>query len=105
MTVDDLDVAYIAIGARQALDKSAIGYSEMPFEGELAYIQACIDQAPLLGKAWQDCSNEFPGVWCYEVAEPFGQAFGRHLLLRGDCGRAQSILEGIVASAMKVSPA
>lgn len=105
MSVDLLDVAYIAIGAKRALDRSGLGYSEMPFEGELAYIQACIDQAPLLGQAWQGCSERFPGVWCYEVAEPFGLAFGRHLLKRGASDHAESILQGIVASAMDVSPA
>lgn len=105
MSVDLLDVAYIAIGAKRALDRSGLGYSEMPFEGELAYIQACIDQAPLLGQAWQGCSDGFPGVWCYEVAEPFGLAFGGHLLKRRDSDYAKPILERIVASAIEVSPA
>ncbi|MEN1957413.1 hypothetical protein [Luteimonas changyuni] len=105
MAIDCLDAAYIAIGAKHALDRSVRGYSDMPFEGECSYVRACIDQAPLLARAWEGCNGAFPGVWCYEVAEPFGRAFGKHLLAGGAVDRAGSILEGIVASALKESPA
>lgn len=105
MAVDCLDVAYIAIGAKRALDKSCTPYSEMPFESEWGYIQACIDQAELLGRTWQACSEAFPGMWCYEVAEPFGQDFGRHLLAGGSVDWAEAILDRIVATSMKLSPA
>lgn len=105
MAVDRLDVAYIAIGAKQVLDKSLTPYSDMPFKGERGYIQACIDQVDLLGRTWQECSEMFPGLWCYEVAEPFGQAFGRHLLAGRSVDLAPAILDRIVATAMKVSPA
>jgi hypothetical protein len=105
MAIDYLDVAYIAIGAKQALDKSGAPYSKLPFEGELRYVQACIEQAERLGRAWQGCSERFPGVWCYEVAEPFGRAFGRHLLAGGNVDAAESILSRILSSAMATSPA
>ncbi|MGB3874155.1 MAG: hypothetical protein WA956_16040 [Stenotrophomonas sp.] len=105
MAIDHLDLAYIAIGAKQALDKSGAPYSKLPFEGELRYVQACIEQAERLGRAWQECSGQFPGVWCYEVAEPFGRAFGRHLLAGGGTDGAESILSRIVASALATSPA
>ncbi|MRI40980.1 hypothetical protein CXF96_08115 [Stenotrophomonas sp. Betaine-02u-21] len=105
MEVDQLDVAYIAIGAKQALDKSGAPYAKVPFQGELGYVQVCIDQAELLTRAWRACSEVFPGVWCYEVAEPFGVAFGKHLLAGGGPESAQSILNGVVAAAMATSPA
>lgn len=101
MEVDQLDVAYIAIGAKQALDKSGAPYAKVPFQGELGYVQVCIDQAELLTRAWRACSEVFPGVWCYEVAEPFG----KHLLAGGGPESAQSILNGVVAAAMATSPA
>jgi len=28
------------------------------FEGQLGYIQACIDQAPLLHRLWLECGEE-----------------------------------------------
>ncbi|MBB6600307.1 hypothetical protein [Luteimonas sp. MC1825] len=105
MDVDQLDVAYIAIGAKRVLDRSALGYSKMPFQGEWAYVQACIDQAERLGREWQACSKVFPGRWCYEVAEPFGMAFGRHLLAGGSLDQAACILDRIIATAMKTTSA
>lgn len=104
MDVDQLDVAYIAIGAKQALDKSGAPYERVPFQGELGYVQACIDQAELLARAWQTCSAVFSGVWCYEVAEPFGVAFGKHLLAGGGTEAAERILSDVLASAMATAP-
>lgn len=105
MGIDCLDVAYIAIGAKRVLDKSGASYSKMPFQGEWAYVQTCIDQAERLGQEWQACSTVFPGRWCYEVAEPFGMAFGRHLIAGGTIDQAACILDRIVATAMKASSA
>ncbi len=82
MEVDQLDVAYIAIGAKQALDKSGAPYAKVPFQGELGYVQVCIDQAELLTRAWRACSEVFPGVWCYEVAEPFGVAISQSMSVK-----------------------
>lgn len=103
MDVDPLDIAYIAIGAKQVLDRSGAPYAKVPFQGELGYVQACIDHAGLLAQAWQTCCDAFPGAWCYEVAEPFGAAFGKHLLAGGGSERAQAILDDVVASAMATS--
>lgn len=105
MAIDHLDVAYIAIGAKRVLEKSGAPYAKMPLQSEWGYVQACIDQAELLGQVWQGCSRVFPGMWCYEVAEPFGAAFGRHLLAGGSVEHAPNILDRIVATAMKASPA
>lgn len=104
MAIDSLDIAYIAIGAKQALEESEATHAAAPFEGELAYVQTCIDQAELLDRAWQGCSDVFPGVWCYEVAEPFGLAFGRHLLAGGAVEAAESILQPILISAVDAAP-
>ncbi|KOQ77995.1 hypothetical protein ABW45_08165 [Stenotrophomonas maltophilia] len=101
MPIDALDIAYIAIGARQALADSSAGHSAISgFEGGLDYVQACIDQASLLHRVWQEVEGTFPGVWCYEVAEPFGYAFGKHLQLGGYLVDAELILRDILVGSM-----
>lgn len=101
MAIDALDIAYIAIGAKQALKDSSDGDSAISgFEGELDYVQACIDQAGLLDRVWQECEGIFPGIWCYEVAEPFGYSFGKHLQLDGSSADAERILRAIVVGSM-----
>lgn len=102
MAVDPLDIAYIALGAKQALSSSRPSHGVGSFDGELAYVQACIEHAPLLAEAWEGCSDTFPGVWCYEVAEPFGFQIGQHLLHGGDAKNAGSILDKIVAAVAPV---
>lgn len=101
-TTDSLDIAYIAIGAKQALVDAAGHHAcDARFDGELGYIQACIDHAGLLDRVYEEQNGEFPGVWCYEVAEPFGHAYGKHLQQGGDLGDAERILREIVADGMK----
>ncbi|WP_323162888.1 hypothetical protein [Stenotrophomonas maltophilia] len=95
---DLLDVAYVAQGASQALEAWPARSEAMDrFEGQLGYIQACIDQAPLLHRLWLECGNENGLVWCYEVAGPFGARYGRHLLAGGDPLEAEAILRAILA--------
>lgn len=100
MATDPLDIAYIALGAKQALATTRPSNGVGPFEGELAYIRACIEHVELLDQAWEACSDTFPGVWCYEVAETFGHQIGNHLLRGGDPVTAQDILSGIVLTAI-----
>lgn len=101
MPINALDIAYIAIGARQALADSSAGHSAISgFEGELDYVQACIDQASLLNRVWQEVEGTFPGVWCCEVAEPFGYAFGKHLQLGGNLADAELSLRDILVGSM-----
>ncbi len=97
---DPLDVAYVAIGAKQALvEFGDIGRSR--FEGEQGFIQVCIDQVGYLDQVWQEQAGQFPGVWCYEVAEPFGYAYGVHRLHGGKSTGAEQILRDIVQAAIE----
>lgn len=106
MPIDPLDVGYIAIGARRALEGAPGELRTLScFEGELAYVQACIDQADLLACAWDEYEGAFPGVWCYDVAEPFGHAFGKHLQEGGASTDATRILGGIVEECMRTAGA
>ncbi|HEL3759497.1 TPA: hypothetical protein UMV36_003937 [Stenotrophomonas maltophilia] len=52
----------------------------------------------MLDRVWQEQDDGFPGVWCYEVAEPFGYLYGEHLQQGGDPDAAEQILRGIVAA-------
>lgn len=98
--MDLLDVAYIAMGAKQALLDAGDQHNGPQLEGELGYIHACIDHVGLLDRLWEETSGEFLGVWCYEVAEPFGYAYGQHLLQGGDRPDAEKILRTIVTDGM-----
>ena len=98
---DPLDIAYIAIGAKRALAEWREGPSApFPFEGELAYIEACIEQAPALQRAWEAVQDRWDCVWCYEVAEPFGLAYGRHLLQGGGPDAATRLLQYLLGDAL-----
>lgn len=99
--VDMLDVAYIALGAKQALIDATDDVGDSGAGGgELEYMQACIDHAPLLDQVSQEVVGTFHGVWCYEVAEPFGYALGRHLRRGGSASEAERILYTIVAASL-----
>lgn len=95
--MDTLDVAYIAIGARQALLELGNHAHCDHLDGELGFIGACIRQADLLDRIWREVGGELSCEWCYEVAEPFGLAYGRHLLQCGNPKEAENILRSIVA--------
>lgn len=101
-----LDVAYIALGAKQALDEWRAGPANpFHYEGELAYIEACIDQAPALQRAWERVQDGFDLVWCYDVAEPFGATYGKHLLAGGTPEAADRILQALLQEALMATPA
>lgn len=103
---DPLDIAYIAIGAKRALAEWREGPpAPFPFEGELAYIEACIGQAPALQRAWEAVQDRWDFVWCYEVAEPFGLVYGRHLLQGGGTDAAAGLLHDLVGDALLPPPA
>ncbi len=103
---EPLDIAYIALGAKQALDDWRAGPANpFSFEGELAYIEACIDQAPALQRAWERIQDGFDLVWCYDVAEPFGAAYGKHLLAGGTPEVADRILQALLQEALTPTPA
>lgn len=98
---DPLDIAYIAIGARQALAEWRQGPPKaFPFDGELAYFEACIEQAPALQRSWESVQDRWDFVWCYEVAEPFGLAYGTHLLEGGGPEAAARLLHDLVDEAL-----
>ncbi|MBN3777042.1 hypothetical protein G3O06_05600 [Burkholderia sp. Ac-20345] len=83
-----LTVAYLAIGARDVLRESRASNSMVdldPFGGETGFIDEVIGHAlfvDLIGD-WFDVNGEHPGVFAYEVAEPFGDAIARAMIADG----------------------
>lgn len=95
-------MAYIALGAMDALNGCHAGGEVMDrFGGQLGFIQACIEQAPLLHRLWLERGEQAGLVWCYDVTEPFGKRYGRHLLAGGDPLHAETILRDVLASALR----
>jgi hypothetical protein len=95
--VDVLTIAYIAIGARTALGSVDDNALDSTGGGELEYIATCIQHARMVdtigvGEEHQD----YVGVHCYEIAEPFGELYGA-AYLRGEGPDAKAIAEGILA--------
>ena len=94
-------MAYIALGAMEALEGwPADGAIIDRFGGQLGFIQACIEPAPLLHRLWLELGEQVGLVWCYDVTEPFGERYGRHLLAGGDPHHAETILRDVLASAL-----
>lgn len=101
--VDVLTTAYIAIGAKAALDAvhdeagGPMNVNLDRFSGELGYIAECIHHARLVDTigTGDECAD-YVGVHCYEIAAPFGEQYGA-ALLRGETPNAKAIAEGILA--------
>lgn len=96
--IDPVDTAYLAIGAMKAWDDLPTPSPE--FEGgQRAFVAEVIEHAQLLANKWQGCSEDFQGVWAYEVAEEFGERAGA-LLLAGEALDAVELVDELIAAAM-----
>ena len=74
MEIDELTIAYLAMGAKTALDKrNGLGDRVDEFEGELGFISSVISFAPMLDAEFERARERFCGVFAYEIAEPFGE--------------------------------
>lgn len=82
-TIDTLDIAYLAIGAKAALETLEHHERNRLTErhgGELGLIREVIDFAATVdGVYHEELEDEFGGVWAYDVAEPLGEAMVRHM--------------------------
>lgn len=82
---DDLTIAYVAMGAKAAIlaqpERCLPTAVADHHGGELGFIQSVIGEAWRLeerAKAFED--EGFPGVFVYEVAEPFGEQYATALI-------------------------
>ncbi len=76
---DPLTIAFIAIGVNNAL-RNADGLPTTFQGGQLEFVDEIItysNEIELL------CPNDWGGVFCYDVAEPFGELFAEQWILTG----------------------
>lgn len=99
---DPIDTAYLAIGAAKAWDAAAA--ERMPDIGQLEYVGEIIAFSKLLADKWDQCGDEYPGVWAYEVAEPFGERMGASLIFGHKLDPA-SLLDTLVAESQAMGGA
>lgn len=81
LRIDPTDIAYLSMGAIQALDEggkqngsiiSRMGYGQIEFiTGMLALCQPAVQQV------WSEYSENYGGVYAYDVCEPLGMWFVR----------------------------
>lgn len=77
---DPMDIAYLALGAKQSLIEFLKDNPAAEISGELEYIGQVIQYAPLLDVVWKEVEEQWEACWAYEVAEPIGAALGRAAL-------------------------
>lgn len=95
---EPLTVAYIAIGARQALDELPAQFNPDDWSGESGFISTVVEYALMVDRIGDEY-DDFLGVWEYEVAEEFGLRFGRALLTDKTApGKAEAIARELVAA-------
>lgn len=80
-SVDPMDIAYLAIGAKQALVEHLAEKGDQCGPGaEMEYIGEIIQYATLLDDIYKEVEEQWESVWAYEVAEAAGLALGRAYL-------------------------
>jgi len=77
MIIDPLTIAYVAIGAKQALQAHLAAGHSLPddrFDGECDFIGSIVNGAGNIEAlaSEREAAGELSGVYVYEVAEPFG---------------------------------
>jgi hypothetical protein len=85
---EHLTVAYLAIGAINALRAAGDPLNLDAFEGQMGLIASVTGTALLLDSVadWFDERGAHIGVFVYEVAEPFGTTYTTTLLNAGNAG-------------------
>ena len=97
-SIDPMDIAYLAIGAKQALVEHLAEKGDQCGPGaEMEYIGEIIQYAQLLDDIYKEVEEQWESVWAYEVAEPAGAVLGR-AVLRGplDGKEAERIVRELV---------
>lgn len=80
---DPLTTAYIAIGAARELDKqrNERNFNLDQWSGELGFISDIIKHSNALDQAGYAMGDQLSHcVWCYDIAESFGERIARMML-------------------------
>ncbi|MBA2077134.1 hypothetical protein [Rhodanobacter sp. PCA2] len=94
------EIAFLALGAADVL-KEHPGKSLDAHDGYMGFIGEVIRHAPLLSERWRCTDTEqFGGVWLYEVTERFGREWAEVLLNGTDINPSEQ-LESILDDVME----
>lgn len=103
LSADGLTLAYLAIGARDAIRSRHAGVSLDRFDGEPALVERVVAHAQMLDAVarWFDARGGHPCVFEQAVAECFGYAFAADQLTRDACTEtdAQLVLVSVMLMA------
>ena len=100
-TPEPLTVAYIALGASAVLNEAVPSVIE-DYSGQIGLMDAIVSPALLLDRVadYFDDHDGHPGVFQYEVSEPFGEAWAR-VLIGGDAYGSDSEERELLWSVMR----
>lgn len=101
---DPLTIAYLAIGANEALHKHR-DVDLDAFNGQIGFIEKITMIAAPMDAVCEVLLRKFEGAsgpWCYEVAEPVGNEFAA-LLLADEEANWVPVFEKAVAKWMQIS--
>lgn len=94
MSIDRLDIAYLAIGAHAALRELPHDDAQRLIDtccGQLGVIGEVLDFAATLDELYHSEFEGFNGVWAYEVAEPLGGEVVRLMARNGGHASAEAV--------------
>lgn len=84
---DKLTIAYLAIGAhtalREAIEKTQ-QFKAIVEGGELEFIDKVIGEAQRVDDAFIVYDGRFAGIFCYDIAEPYGEWYAQRIMEQGD---------------------
>ncbi|MBS0432941.1 MAG: hypothetical protein JSS21_11140 [Proteobacteria bacterium] len=70
------------------------------FGGYMGFITEAVRHAPMLLERWRLMTDDFGGVWLYDVTERFGREWAQ-VLLESKLEGAEDLLENIIVDEMK----
>ncbi|MFP3637571.1 hypothetical protein [Paraburkholderia sp. SIMBA_054] len=94
-------IAYMAIGAHAVLRSRGENIALNEFNGQCGFVEVLCEQALFVDRVAQPFSDagEHPGVFVYEVAEPFGKEYAKALLAEGIGADAKKVLRNVMHEA------
>lgn len=85
VTTVAMSAAFLAIGMKEHADfeRACARYSESEEGGQIELVAALTSYAPIIATFFDNEERDFPGVFHYEVTEPFGAWFAESLCATG----------------------
>ena len=80
-----MSAAFLAIGMKEHADfeRAQARYAESEEGGQIELVAALTSYAPIIATVFDNEERDFPGVFHYEVTEPFGAWFAGSLCATG----------------------